>query len=197
MPKMSNGPFLKKKYLILLGVCGVLVFLDQATKLLVYSQMELGQDIAVIPNFFSITYVRNPGAAFGMLSDAHEGFRNIFFLLVPPVALIFILAILRGVKDTDLASILALSAIAGGAVGNFIDRVRFGYVVDFLDFYLPQGFFAFSKLSSSWQDYPLARSVHWPAFNVADMAIVCGALALLAVEIKNYCSERKQAVRAA
>src|SRR5690606_23698840 len=106
---MSSSPFMKKKYLILLGVCGVLVFLDQATKVLVYSRIELGQDIPIIPNFFSLTYVRNPGAAFGMLRDAHDGFRNIFFLLVPPIALVFILAILRGVKDTDLVSILSLS----------------------------------------------------------------------------------------
>ena len=84
----------------------------------------------------------------------------LFFLLVPPVALVFILAILRGVKDTDLASIFALSAIAGGAIGNFVDRIRFGYVVDFLDFYIPQGFFAFSALNSSWPDYPLARNLH-------------------------------------
>ena len=89
MSKMSSGPFLSRKYLILLGVCGVLVFLDQATKLLVYSRMELGQDIPILPNFFSITYVRNPGAAFGMLRDAHEGFRNLFFLLVPPRSLGF------------------------------------------------------------------------------------------------------------
>jgi signal peptidase II len=180
---------MKKKYLILLGVCGVLVFLDQATKVLVYSRIELGQDIPIIPNFFSLTYVRNPGAAFGMLRDAHDGFRNIFFLLVPPIALVFILAILRGVKDTDLVSILSLSAIAGGAIGNFIDRIRFGYVVDFLDFYLPEGFLPLSSLNSSWADYPAGRSLHWPAFNVADMAIVCGAIMLLLIEVKRYRDE--------
>ena len=108
--------------------------------------------------------------------------------------MVFILAILRGVKDTDLASIFALSAIAGGAIGNFVDRIRFGYVVDFLDFYIPQGFFAFSALNSSWPDYPLARNLHWPAFNVADMAIVCGALALLLIEFKRYYEEQKKII---
>lgn len=193
MSKMSSGPLLSRKYLILLGVCGVLVFLDQATKIWVYSQMQLGQEIPVLKNFFSITYVRNPGAAFGMMRDAHEGFRNVFFLLIPPIALVFILAILRGVEGTDLPSILSLSAIAGGAMGNFIDRVRFGYVVDFLDFYIPQGFFKFSLLNSNWSDYPLGRAIHWPAFNVADMAIVCGGIVFLLVELRRYKIERQEA----
>ena len=83
-----------------------------------------------------------------------------FFLAMPPVALAIILIILRGVKDTDTRQIIALSAIFGGAIGNYIDRLRFRYVIDFLDFHLN------NKYS-------------WPAFNIADSAIVGGVGLLL------------------
>lgn len=150
----------QKKYLILLAVAALVVAVDQLTKIYIHTHFELGEFITVIPNYFNITYVRNTGAAFGFLRDSHETFRTIFFLSMPPLAMVTILAILRGVDNSDRVQILALSSIFGGAIGNYLDRIRFGFVVDFLDFHFQ------NKYS-------------FPAFNVADSAIVCGVAVLL------------------
>ena len=158
---------MKKKYLWLAVIAGVLVALDQLTKIYVHTSFHLGESVVVIPNFFNLTYVRNFGAAFGFLAESHPSFRELFFLTMPPIALIIILGILRGVKDDDTKQIIALSSIFGGAIGNYIDRLRFRYVIDFLDFHL----------YNRWS---------WPAFNIADMAIVGGvALLLLLMFVEN------------
>lgn len=141
--------------------------MDQLVKVYVHTHFHLGESVIVIPNFFNLTYVRNFGAAFGFLAESHPSFREIFFLSMPPIALVIILGILRGVKDTDTKQIIALSSIFGGAIGNYIDRVRFRYVIDFLDFHL----------YNRWS---------WPAFNIADMAIVGGVgLLLLLMFLEN------------
>jgi len=150
----------QKKYLILAAVAAFVVAVDQLSKLYIHTHFELGEFITVIGGYFNITYVRNTGAAFGFLRDSHETFRTIFFLSMPPLAMITILAILRGVENNDRVQILALSSIFGGAIGNYIDRIRFGFVVDFLDFH--------------WQG-----KYSFPAFNIADSAIVCGVFVLL------------------
>lgn len=149
-----------KKYLILLAVAGATIALDQATKMYIHTQFRLSESVSVIPDFFDITYVRNYGAAFGILSNSQPTFREIFFLSMPPIALIIILLILRGVPNNDRWQIFGLSLVFGGAIGNYIDRVRFRYVIDFLDFHYKSQF-------------------SWPAFNVADSAIVCGVGILL------------------
>jgi len=151
---------MKKKYLWLLAISGVLIALDQLTKVYVHTHFHLGESVVVIPNFFNFTYVRNFGAAFGFLAESHPSFRELFFLSMPPIALVIILGILRGVKDDDTKQIIALSSIFGGAIGNYIDRLRFRYVIDFLDFHF----------INKWS---------WPAFNIADMAIVGGVCLLL------------------
>ncbi len=151
---------MNKKYIILVGFSALLVALDQLVKMYIHTHYQLGDSTPLIAGYFNITYVRNFGAAFGFLAESHPAFREIFFLAMPPVALIIILLILRGVKNTDFPQIFALSAIFGGAIGNYIDRLRFRYVIDFLDFHI--------------------QSVYsWPAFNVADSAIVCGVGILL------------------
>lgn len=150
----------QRKYFLLAAVAALVVVLDQLTKLYVHTHFELGEYIPVIPDFFNITYVRNPGAAFGFMRDSHETFRTIFFLSMPPLAMITILAILKGVANNDSIQILALSGIFGGAVGNYLDRLRFGFVVDFLDFH--------------WKN-----KYNFPAFNIADSAIVVGVGVLL------------------
>lgn len=157
-----KGLFMSKKYLWLITVSGFLISLDQIIKLYIHTHYSLGESVAVIPNVFNLTYVRNFGAAFGFLAESHPSFREIFFLSMPPVALIIILAILRGVKNSDTKQIIALSSIFGGAIGNYIDRLRFRYVIDFLDFHI----------YGNW---------NWPAFNVADMAIVGGVGVLLLI----------------
>jgi len=114
----------------------------------------------IIPNFFNLTYVRNPGAAFGFLAESPEFFRETFFLAFPPIAMATIFFVLRGIKDNDRVQTVALSLVFGGALGNYIDRVRFRFVIDFLDFHI-------------------ANKYVWPAFNIADSAIVIGIGILL------------------
>jgi signal peptidase II len=145
---------MKIKYLLLATVSGLIICVDQITKMYIHTQFHLGENVPVVPGLFDLHYLRNPGAAFGFLAQSHPEFRDIFFLTMPPVALIMIFLILRTVHERDRFQILALSSIFGGAIGNYIDRLRFGYVIDFLDFYI--------------------GSNHWPAFNIADSAIVCG-----------------------
>lgn len=164
------------KYLLLAAISGAIVTADQAVKMYVYTRFMLHESIAVVPNFFDITYIRNQGAAFGFLQDAHPMFRELFFLSMPPIALLIILAILRGVLESDRWTIVSLSMVFGGAIGNYIDRLRFGYVVDFLDFHIRDVY-------------------HWPAFNIADMAIVCGVGILLFLEFTKH--REKTSVKAA
>ncbi|MFV8257452.1 signal peptidase II [Bdellovibrio bacteriovorus] len=165
---------MKKKYIWLLLISGLLVAMDQLVKVYVHTHFHLGESVIVVPNFFNLTYVRNFGAAFGFLAESHPSFREIFFLSMPPIALLIILGILRGVKDDDTKQIIALSSIFGGAIGNYIDRVRFRYVIDFLDFHL----------YNRWS---------WPAFNIADMAIVGGVgLLLLLMFLENKKNKEKE-----
>lgn len=149
---------IQRKYLILTCLTGLLISIDQLSKLYVHTQFQLHESLTIIPGFFSLTYVRNFGAAFGFLSQTPAVFRDIFFLMIPPIACLLILFILIGVKNQDTKQIVALSSIFAGALGNYIDRLQFHYVIDFADFHLGQ----FS----------------WPAFNIADVAIVCGVITL-------------------
>jgi signal peptidase II len=170
---------MKKKYLWLAVISGVIIALDQLIKLYIHTSFHLGESTVIIPHFFNLTYVRNFGAAFGFLAESHPSFREIFFLAMPPIALLIIVMILRGVKDTDTKQIIALSAIFGGAIGNYIDRLRFRYVIDFLDFHLD------NKYS-------------WPAFNIADSAIVggvCLLLLMMVLENKANKAEDKTAAK--
>jgi len=169
---------MQKKYLWLTVIAGFIIAVDQLLKLYIHTSFHLGESVIIIPNFFNITYVRNFGAAFGFLADSHPSFRELFFLSMPPIALIIILGILRGVKSTDTKQIVALSSIFGGAIGNYIDRVRFRYVIDFVDFHI------YSKWS-------------WPAFNIADMAIVGGVGLLLILMFVESSRKSKQAVEKA
>ncbi len=126
---------------------------------MVMARFSLHESLPVIPGFFDLTYVRNPGAAFGFLAQASPAFRSFFFSAVAVVAVFLILYFIIRHKEGTLLQTAALSLISGGALGNLLDRVRFGEVVDFLDFYV--------------------GSYHWPAFNVADSAISAGACLLL------------------
>lgn len=150
---------MNKKIIVLVVVALVIVLIDQATKMAIHSTFTLHESRSVIDGFFNLTYVRNPGAAFGFLQGAAPMFRKIFFLSITPIAMCFILYFLRSTKENDWAQILALCSVFGGAIGNYIDRLRFGYVIDFLDVFIGE-----------W---------HYPAFNVADSAIVIGIIILL------------------
>ena len=150
---------MNRRYLILAAIAGFIVTLDQMTKMYIHTQFSLGESHTIIQNFFDLTYVRNTGAAFGVFRDSNAIFRSIFFLSIPPIAMTLILFMLKSVPDKDSIQILALSGIFGGALGNYVDRLRLGYVVDFLSFH--------------WKDF-----YTFPAFNVADSSIVIGVFSL-------------------
>ncbi len=140
-----------------LPIAGLVVFFDQLSKIFIDRQFTLYESLEVVENFFHITYVRNKGAAFGMFADST--FRVPFFIGVALLAVVGILWYLRQVEDSQRGQRIGLSLVLGGALGNLVDRVRFGEVIDFLDVH--------------WYRH------HWPAFNVADMAICVGVGLLL------------------
>lgn len=135
------------------------VLLDQATKLIIDRTFPLHHSVPVIEGFFSLTYIRNTGAAFGIFSGSHESFRRPFLILFSLLAIGFIFRLLWRLSKTEKGLITALTLILGGAVGNLIDRVLYGEVIDFLDFY--------------WSSF------HWPAFNFADSFITIGVVITL------------------
>ena len=145
---------LKSKYLRFCGVVALVVLLDQTTKALVLKMMPLFKSIVVIPGFFSLSHVHNPGGAFGFMAQNGSPWRHWMFLAAAAVALSMILYFHHQTPKTHPYLGLGLSLIFGGAIGNLIDRLRFGEVVDFLDFYVAH--------------------LHWPTFNVADSAVTIG-----------------------
>lgn len=143
-----------------LGLALILLIADQFTKIMILGYYQLG-DSTVVTSFFNIVRVHNTGAAFSFLADA-SGWQRWFFTGIGVVAVGVILWMLKAHPGQKLFS-FALACILGGAVGNVIDRVRYGYVVDFLDFY--------------WGTW------HFPAFNIADSAISVGAACLILDEL--------------
>lgn len=163
MKEKLKSVFAKRKWQVLFGVLPLIVILDQWTKALILERFRYGESIPVISGFFNLTYVRNTGAAFGFLAQADPSFRVPFFLMVPMIALVVIWFVFRQVPERSLYMSSALSLVVSGAIGNLIDRVRYGYVVDFLDFH--------------WK-----YQAHFPAFNVADSAI-CVGVGLLMLDL--------------
>ena len=145
--------------LALASVTGGVILFDQLTKLQIMQTMRLHESISIIPNLFSLTYIRNPGAAFGLLANSSNAFRMAFFGLTSIFALGLLGTILVRMPERDWVGRLSVSGILGGAIGNLIDRLRYGEVIDFLDVYV--------------------ESYHWPAFNVADSAITVGVIFLI------------------
>jgi len=145
------------RYKILLLVSTVSLVLDQLSKAYIDRTFNLYQSLVVIENFFNITYVRNQGAAFGIFSDS--SLRIPFFIGIAVVASVIILWIIHRLNDEQKLFGFGLSLIFSGAIGNLIDRIRFGEVIDFIDVH--------------WYQH------HWPAFNVADSAISVGVALLL------------------
>ena len=146
------------KYTRLLITVGVIVLSDQITKLYVDAVMWPHQSITVIENYFDITYVRNPGGAFGLFAQGNRGIVRPLLLGLSAVAVVIIFLIYRSTPPDRGPVRLAFALIMGGAIGNLIDRLRFDEVIDFLDVH--------------WSHY------HWPAFNIADAAITVGVAIL-------------------
>jgi len=144
------------KYRTLSIIAAIILVLDQATKLYVDANFKLHETVPVIRGFFHLTYVRNKGAAFGILSDS--AIRIPFFITVSIIAMLGILWYIKHIRKDQKLALFSLSLVFSGAFGNLIDRIRFGEVIDFLDVF--------------WQRH------HWPAFNVADSAITVGVVLL-------------------
>ena len=142
------------KWKLVLSWLVPIVVLDQLTKIIVDRTMPLHHSIPIVDGFFSLTYVRNTGAAFGIFAGSHEVFRLPFLIGVSILAIGFILVMLKRLRDDATGLVTALTFILGGAIGNLIDRVLHGEVIDFLDVY--------------YSNY------HWPAFNLADSFITVG-----------------------
>jgi signal peptidase II len=149
----------------------LVVILDQLTKFWILRSFELYESREIIPGFFNLVYVTNTGAAFSMLAGVDSPWRHYFFLGVGVVACAGLTVAYYRFRAAHRLYPLALGLIAGGALGNLIDRLRYGAVIDFLDFHL--------------------GGYHWPAFNVADSAICVGAVLFLIVNI----IEEKQKTR--
>lgn len=140
---------------------------DQITKAVIQQKYALWASEPVLPGFFNIVHVLNKGAAFGFLNRPDTDWQIWFFVAVTFAAVGFIYYLLTTADKGDRFFIWGLGLILGGALGNLIDRLRTGLVVDFLDFYIGE--------------------YHWPAFNVADIAITCGAFAvLISMYMQNY-----------
>lgn len=150
--------------------------LDQASKLVIVSAMRLGQSVPVIPGLFDISYVLNPGAAFGILASRSSAFRSPFFVLVSLLAICLIVYYYhQHLHEPARLPAAALGLILGGAVGNLIDRLRLGMVIDFLDFHV--------------------SGYHWPAFNVADASISVGVGLMLLQMLREWRRERTRTRR--
>ena len=140
-----------------LWLSALALILDQLSKIWIDTSMSLYQSIPVFPGF-SITYAHNYGAAFSFLSDA-GGWQRWFFAVLAAVISIGLIVWIKRLKPEETLLAVSLSLVLGGAIGNLIDRVIYGYVIDFLDVYY--------------------QSYHWPVFNIADSAITVGVAFML------------------
>jgi signal peptidase II len=151
---------MKPRYTLFAVIAIAGIVMDQITKIAVDRSMQLFDSIPIVEHFFHLTYVRNRGAAFSFLSDA--SWRLPFFISISLIAAIVILVAFQKMRDNQKLAHISLAMIFSGAVGNLIDRIRLGEVIDFLD--------------AHWYRH------HWPAFNVAD-SLICVGVFLLAIDM--------------
>jgi len=150
---------MSRKLSLFLTILVVGVILDQSTKLLVVREIPLGEQIPVIEGFFNLVLIYNRGAAFGLFANLSLEFAWIFFIITTSLVLGVVAYLWWRLPDDQILGATGFSLIFAGAVGNLIDRVRLGEVIDFLDFHVGR--------------------FHWPAFNVADSLVCLGAGFLL------------------
>jgi signal peptidase II len=141
---------------------------DQISKMWIVNSFQLYESKEIISGLFNLVYVENTGAAFSILADVDSPWRHYFFMIVGCVAIVGLTVTYIKLMAENKYYYLPIGLIVGGAVGNMIDRVRLGSVVDFLDFYF--------------------GNYHWPAFNVADSAICVGAVLFIGM---NYLDSKK------
>jgi signal peptidase II len=162
-----------RKYHFLIAI--LVIVLDRMSKWLVAGSINLHDSVPVFPGFFRLTHVQNSGAAFGLFAESSSEWKVAILILFSILALAVVSALLWKNSHSMTTTGVGLALILGGAVGNLWDRLLTGHVVDFFDFYL--------------------GSYHWPAFNVADSAIVIGALLLVAEILFARSPAEQKAVR--
>jgi len=148
-----------KKYPLTIVVSLSVIILDQCTKYLIIKSFALHQSLDIIEHYLTIVHIRNKGIAFGLLAEQGGGTRTIFLIITSLFAIAFIFYLLSSLKDRQTYATVTLALILGGAIGNLIDRIRWGEVVDFIYVH--------------WYQY------YWPAFNCADSAISIGLVLLI------------------
>lgn len=151
----SNSPAETRSIVVrLLAVSTFIVIFDQVTKFLVQKYLALHEMIPVVPGCLNLTHLLNPGGAFGFFAGSSPGIRKFIFLFISSAVALIVLWFYSRCARTHTFLSIGLAMIFAGAVGNLIDRFRFGHVIDFIDFYI--------------------KDMHWWAFNVADSAITIG-----------------------
>jgi len=153
---------MKKKYWILLIVFLVVIALDQSTKLMIQQTLPLHKTVEIIPGFFNLIHVRNTGGAFGIFGGEKGPVGSVLFVVASLIAVGILVVLFLRVKEHEKTLAFSLALLLSGAIGNLLDRLSYGEVIDFLDFHV--------------------SLYHWPAFNVADSAISIG-IGLMALEL--------------
>jgi signal peptidase II len=145
---------MKNKLMMLVTIAGLVVLLDQATKWIITSSMSYYEQIKVIPGFFNLIYIHNPGGAFGIFAKNQGTLQSLLFISIAIAAMGLVLYLYKNTPSEYPVLSAGFALIFGGALGNMIDRMRLGEVIDFIDLYIAH--------------------MHWPAFNIADSAISIG-----------------------
>ncbi len=148
------------------GLAALVFALDRVTKWVIETYVPSADSYRVIPGFFDIVHSRNRGVAFGLFNDSTSEWRTLILIVLSGAALALVAAMLWRARRMDKLTVAGLSLILGGAAGNVFDRVVWGQVTDFLEFYV--------------------GSFHWPTFNMADSAIVVGSGLLLLAMLKPH-----------
>ncbi len=156
---------MKQKYLILFSLSGLVLCVDQLTKFIVRTKLVVNEEFELVPKFVKLVYLQNNGFAFGFLKAAPATLQDIFFIAIPVFALILIVLIFIKLRDDQMATSIALTSILGGATGNLIDRLQYGYVIDFL------------KIETG-------GTLKVAAFNVADLSIMTGVILMFVVTLR-------------
>ena len=154
---------MKIKYFLSICILVIVITTDQLTKNWIFENISYGTFVHIY-DFFNIVHTKNTGGAFGFLSDQKD-WRKIFFIVVPIIVTFVLIFWIIKLDSKHYKNIIALNLILAGAIGNIIDRIHYGFVIDFLDFHI--------------------YSYHWPAFNFADSAIVLGIIFILFTKEKN------------
>ncbi len=150
---------MKRKYLILFSLSGFVIALDQFTKNLAYARLTPGEEHPILGGLLTFTRTHNTGFAFGLISRAPDSLKDVFFIGIPVFALVLIVLIFIKLQDDQMVTSVALTTLLAGAIGNLIDRVQYGHVLDFVRINF--------------------LGMQIPPFNVADCSIIIGVVLMI------------------